>query len=106
SEYLSYGFTYNGDRFNVDFLGSNAETETISLTNFAGVNFDVPGLKISLEPGSSTPTFTFADGYSPADASAVSSYQINFRPSQAANSEDQYKIDVDYRTDWSFLTGI
>lgn len=106
SKYLQYGLNYRGERWRVEFAGSNAETETLSQTNNVSVSYNTPGLKVTIDPNTSAPIFTFAQGYSPADASAVSQYQIQYRPSQSANSEDQYKLDFTYDTDLPFLKGV
>lgn len=106
SDYITYGLKWYNDRFKVDFLGANAKSETLSQTNNVSVSFNTPGLVVSLEPGTSAPVFTFATGFSPSDASAVSQYQIQYRPSQTSNSEDQYKIDVDFDPRTTFLTNI
>ncbi|GGZ41478.1 TonB-dependent receptor [Asticcacaulis endophyticus] len=106
SEYVSYGFNYNGERWTVKFQGSNGETETLSETNNVSVSYNTPGLKVTIDPNGSAPIFTFADGYSPSDASAVSQWQIQYRPSQSANSEDQYKLDFEYRAELPFLKAV
>ncbi len=106
SDYVTYGLKWYNDRFKVDFLGANAKSEALSQTNNVSVSFNTPGLVVSLEPGTSAPAFTFAPGFSPSDASAVSQYQIQYRPSQSSNSEDQYKLDVDFDPRTTFLTNI
>ncbi|UDF05457.1 TonB-dependent receptor [Asticcacaulis sp. AND118] len=106
SKYLQYGFNYRGDRLRVEFAGSNAETETLSQTNNVSVSFNTPGMVVSIDPNTSAPKFTFAKGFSPADASAVNQWQIQYRPSQSANSEDQYKLDFTYDTGWNLLKGV
>ena len=106
SEYVTYGFNYQNERWKIDFVGSNASTETISETNNASVSFNTPGLKVTLADGTSAPIFTFAPGFSPSDAAAVNQYQIQYRPSQSANSEDQYKIDFEYRTELPIIKSI
>lgn len=105
SEYISYGFNYNGDRWKIAFTGANAETETLSQTNNVSVSFDTPGMVVSLGDGNA-PTFTFADGYSPSDIGAARQFQIQYRPSQSANTEDQYKLDFTHRTNWNFIESI
>lgn len=106
SKYTTFGFNYDGERLKVDFVGSHGETETLSQTNNASVSFNTPGLKVTLDPNGSAPIFTFAQGYSPSDAAAVNQYQIQYRPSQSASEEDQYKIDFTYRTDLPFLKSV
>jgi len=105
SEYISYGFTYSGEKWDIDFTGANAETETISQTNNVSVSFDTPGMVVSLGQGNA-PVFTFADGYSPSDIGAARQFALQYRPSQSANSEDQYKLDFTYRTGWNIIDSI
>jgi len=106
SDYLNFGADYKGDRWTVNFLGSHGETETVAQTNNASVTFNTPGLTVTLDPTTGIPSFTFADGYSPSDASAVQSYQIQYRPSESHNTSDQYKLDFTYRPDWKIITGV
>ena len=106
SDYLNFGADYTGDRWTVNLLGSHGETETVAQTNNASVTFNTPGLTVTLDPTTGIPSFTFADGYSPSDASAVQSYQIQYRPSESHNTSDQYKLDFAYHPDWTFITGV
>ncbi len=97
SEYVSFGGRYKGDRLQVEFMGSNAKTDTTSQTNNVSVSFDTPGMVVSLD-GNGEPSFKFAAGYSPSDASAIRQWQIQYRPSLVNQEEQQYKIDFDYDT--------
>ncbi|WAC48431.1 TonB-dependent receptor [Asticcacaulis sp. SL142] len=105
SEYVSYGFNYNGDRWKIAFIGANAETETLSKSNNVSIGFDVPGMVVSLG-ADNAPTFTFAEGYSPSDISAARQFQIQYRPSQAGNTEDQYKLDFTHDTNWGPIESV
>ena len=98
SKYVSYGGRYKGDRLQVEFLGSNAKTDTTSQTNNVGVSFDTPGMTVTLDPSTGNPSFAFANGYSPSDAAAIRQWQIQYRPSLVNQKEDQYKLDFDYDT--------
>ncbi|KQY32756.1 TonB-dependent receptor [Caulobacter sp. Root487D2Y] len=97
SEYVSFGGKYRGDRLQVEFMGSNANTDTTSQTNNVSVSFDTPGMVVSLD-GNGEPSFKFASGYSPSDASAIRQWQIQYRPSLVNQKEQQYKLDFDYDT--------
>jgi iron complex outermembrane recepter protein len=98
SDYIGFGANYRGERWQIEFQGSTAETETVSETNNVSVSFNVPGLITTLDPSSGNPSFTFPAGYSPSDASAVNQWQIQYRPSNSHNQEDQFKLDFDYET--------
>ncbi|WP_029907059.1 TonB-dependent receptor [Caulobacter sp. UNC358MFTsu5.1] len=97
SEYVSFGGRYKGDRLQIEFMGSDANTDTTSQTNNVSVSFDTPGMVVTLD-GNGEPSFKFASGYSPSDASAIRQWQIQYRPSLVNQKEQQYKLDFDYDT--------
>ncbi|ADU14969.1 TonB-dependent receptor [Asticcacaulis excentricus] len=97
SDYISYGANYKGESLQVEFQGSNSESDVVTQTNNVSVSYNVPGLIVKLD-SRGAPTFTFPSGYSPNDASAVSQWQIQYRPSNAHSEEQQYKLDFDYET--------
>ncbi|MDC7684109.1 TonB-dependent receptor [Asticcacaulis sp. BYS171W] len=102
SDYISYGANYKGDTLQVEFQGSNSESDVLTQTNNVSVSYNVPGLVVTLD-SRGAPTFTFPTGYSPNDASAVSQWQIQYRPSNAKSKEQQYKLDFDYETKFPVL---
>ncbi|WP_233245395.1 TonB-dependent receptor [Caulobacter sp. D4A] len=107
SDYITFGANFQNDRWKIDFVGARGKTKTLNLTNNASVSFNTPGLKVTIDPeNGSAPVFTFAQGFSPADAAAVNQWQIQYRPSDSKNSEDQYKIDFEYRADLPFLKSV
>ncbi|ADG11183.1 TonB-dependent receptor [Caulobacter segnis] len=106
SNYYSFGANYRGDRLQVEFQGSKADTSNVAQTNNVSVTFDTPGMTVSLDPATGNPSFAFASGYSPSDASAIRQWQIQYRPSNAASKEEQYKLDFDYDTRLRFIPKI
>ena len=102
SNYYSFGGNYRGDRLQIEAVGSKADTFILSQTNNVSVSFDTPGMTVNLD-ASGQPSFTFATGYSPSDASAIRQWQIQYRPSNNAQKEDQYKVDFDYDTHLPFI---
>ncbi|AYV46327.1 TonB-dependent receptor [Caulobacter flavus] len=106
SDYYNIGANYRGDRLQIEFQASSAETSTVSQTNNVSVSFDTPGLTVTLDPSTGNPSFAFASGYSPSDASAIRQWQIQYRPSNSASEEKQYKLDFDYEVDLPFLKKI
>lgn len=97
SDYLSFGGRYKGDRLQVEFMGSSGKTDNKTETNNASVSFDTPGMTVTLD-GNGEPSFKFASGYSPSDASAIRQWQIQYRPSLVNQEEKQFKLDFDYDT--------
>ncbi len=106
SDYVGFGANYRGENLLVEFQGSVAKTETVSETNNVSVSYNVPGLTVKLDPNTGNPTFIFPTGYSPTDTSAISQWQIQYRPSEAHNDEQQYKLDFDYNTKFPIITKI
>jgi len=106
SDYISFGGKYRGDRLQVEFVGSKSGSETISQTNNVSVSFDTPGMVVTLDPSTGEPSFKFASGYSPSDASAIRQWQIQYRPSTKYDDEQQYKLDFDYDTHLPFVNKI
>lgn len=104
SNYYNFGANYRGDRWQIEFQGSNADTSTVSQTNNVSVSFDTPGMTVTLDPATGNPSFAFASGYSPSDASAIRQWQIQYRPSTSGSKEKQYKLDFDYDTHLPFIT--
>ncbi len=105
SNYYNFGANYRGDRLQIEFAGSKADTSVLAQTNNVSVSFDTPGMTVSLD-ASGQPSFAFANGYSPSDASAIRQWQIQYRPSNNAQKEDQYKVDFDYDTHLPFIPKI
>jgi TonB-dependent receptor len=106
SEYVSFGGRYKGDRLQVEFAGSTANTDNTTETNNVSVTFDSPGLAVTLDPSTGNPSFKFAPGYSPSDAAAIRQFQIQYRPSLAYQDEKQFKLDFDYDTHLPFVTKV
>jgi iron complex outermembrane receptor protein len=106
SNYYNFGANYRGDRLQVEFQGSRADTSTVSQTNNVSVSFDTPGMTVTLDPATGNPSFAFANGFSPTDASAIRQWQIQYRPSNNGSKEEQYKLDFDYDTHLPFITKV
>lgn len=106
SNYYSFGANYRGDRLQVEFQGSKADTSNVAETNNVSVTFDTPGMTVTLDPSTGNPAFTFATGWSPSDASAIRQWQIQYRPSNSGSKEEQYKVDFDYDTRLPFIPKI
>jgi iron complex outermembrane receptor protein len=101
SRYLSSGFNFKRDRLEVEGLIGTSSSDYFSDSNNVAVTQNAPGLKVSLD-AQGLPHFTFPAGYSPDDASSYTQVQLQYRPSETRNTEDQAKIDAKYRLDGFF----
>jgi TonB-dependent receptor len=103
SNYYNFGANYRGDRLQIEFQGSDADTSRLQQTNNVSVGFDTPGMTVTLDPVTGNPSFAFANGYSPSDASAIRQWVIQYRPSNSQSEEKQYKVDFDFDTHLPFI---
>ncbi|MUI12386.1 TonB-dependent receptor [Massilia dura] len=101
SRYLSSGFTFKRDRLEVEGLVGTSSSDYFSDSNNVVLTQNAPGLKVALD-AQGLPHFTFPSGYSPDDASSYTQVQLQYRPSETRNTEDQAKIDAKYRLDGFF----
>ncbi|GGZ30987.1 TonB-dependent receptor [Asticcacaulis endophyticus] len=104
SDYVSGGFNYRGDRLAIEFTGAHAESTYYDSTNGVTLTADSPGLKVSLDPSTGVPSFTFAPGYETSNLSAYNSLAVQYRPRENDITEDQFKLDIDYDLDLPFFT--
>ncbi|QBE67144.1 TonB-dependent receptor [Pseudoduganella lutea] len=101
SRYLSSGFNFKRDRLEVEGLVGTSSSDYFSDSNNVVLTQNAPGLKVSLD-AQGLPHFAFPSGYSPDDASSYTQVQLQYRPSETRNTEDQAKIDAKYRLDGFF----
>ncbi len=104
SQYVSGGFNYHGDRLKVEVTGSHAESTYFDSTNGVTLTMDAPGLKVTLDPSTGAPSFTFPAGYDPSKITTYKTLAIQYRPSENDIKEDQFKLDIDYDIGHSFFT--
>jgi iron complex outermembrane receptor protein len=81
SDYVSFGANYKGDRLQVEFHGLGRRHRQHDANQQRQRQLRHP--RHDRDPGSATgkPSFKFASGYSPSDASAIRQWQIQYRPS-------------------------
>jgi TonB-dependent receptor len=105
SNYATTGFTYKNGPLDVDFLGGRSRSTYHNETNSIVLTQNAPGLKVSLD-SQGLPHFDFPAGYSPDSASSYVQAQLQYRPYETKNSEDQLKLDFKYRLSTPFLTKV
>lgn len=106
SNYWSAGVNYNGDRLRVEFLATKADSFYDSHTNRAYYNESVPGLSVQLDPNDGTPKIIFPVGYDLNAGQNLSALRLEYRPSESEITEQQFKLDFDYRLDRGPFTTI
>lgn len=105
SKYTTAGFTYKGERLDVEGLASSAKSTYSSDSNNLILTQNAPGLQVNLD-SSGLPRFTFPTGYSPSNPNSYISAQLQYRPSETINKEDQLKLDFKYKLKTDFLSRI
>jgi TonB-dependent receptor len=105
SHYLSSGFNYKHDRLEVTGLVNTSRSHYNINTNSVVLTQNAPGLTVALD-SMGVPHFTFPAGYSPDSPNSYVQAQLQYRPSETKNTEDQGKIDFKYRLTTPFFTRI
>lgn len=102
SDYLSTGFNYKNGGLEVEGLLNTAKSKYHNETNSIILTQNAPGLKVQLD-AQGLPHFTFPAGYSPDDPNSYVQAQLQYRPYETKNSEDQAKLDFKYRLTTPFF---
>ncbi len=105
SKYYSTGFNFKRDRLEAEGLIGKSKSDYVSQSNNVTMTMDAPGLKVSLD-NQGLPHFAFPAGYSPESSSSYTQVQLQYRPEEVENREDQAKLDLKYRLDTPFFTKI
>jgi TonB-dependent receptor len=105
SRYATTGFNFKRDRLEVEGLFGASKSNYSSDSNSIVLTQNAPGLKVALG-ADSIPRFTFPAAYSPDNPSSYVQAQLQYRPSETDNKENQAKIDLKYRLDTPFFTKV
>lgn len=103
SNYATTGFNYKDGPLEVDGLAGRSRSTYHNETNSIVLTQNAPGLKVSLD-SQGLPHFDFPAGYSPDDASSYVKAELQYRPYETKNAEDQVKLDLKYRLTTPFFT--
>jgi iron complex outermembrane recepter protein len=106
SQYYSGGFTWDLDRFVITGLGVHSKGTTDTQTNNVGISATIPNVHVELDPGTGVPRFRFPNGIDPQDATLYDGAGVQYRPEEIELSEDQAKLDFDWKMDTPFLRTI
>ncbi|TWI51450.1 TonB-dependent receptor [Pseudoduganella flava] len=103
SKYKTAGFNFKRDRLEVEGLLGKSSSDYSSESNNIVMTQNAPGLKVSLD-SQGLPHFAFPAAYSPDDPRSYVQVQLQYRPSETKNTEDQGKLDLRYRLDTPFFS--
>lgn len=103
SHYASGGFNFRHDRLDVEGLIASSKSTYSSDTNSVVLTQNAPGLKVTLD-AQGLPHFAFPSASDPESASSYVQGQLQYRPSETRNAEDQLKLDFKYRLTTPFFT--
>jgi TonB-dependent receptor len=103
SRYLTSGFTFKRDRLEIEGLLGTSKSHYDSDTNSIVLTQNAPGLKVSLDQ-KGMPHFDFPAAYNPENPASYVQAQLQYRPSETKNFEDQAKLDFKYRLDMPLFT--
>ena len=102
SQYLSSGFNWKANGWEVDGLFGSSKSKYSSQSNNISLTQNAPGLKVTLD-SQGLPHFDFPSAYSPDANSSYVQVQLQYRPSETKNTEDQGKLDFKYKLDTPFF---
>ncbi|MGV7206401.1 TonB-dependent receptor [Oxalobacteraceae bacterium A2-2] len=102
SDYLSTGFNFKRDRLEVEGLLNTSKSNYHAETNSIVLTQNAPGLVVNLD-SQGLPHFTFPAGYSSDNPASYVTAQLQYRPSETKNKEDQAKLDFKYRLSTPFF---
>ncbi|MYM35424.1 TonB-dependent receptor [Duganella sp. FT94W] len=103
SDYLSTGFNFKRDMLEVEGLLNTSKSTYHNETNSIVLSQNAPGLRVKLDD-LGLPQFTFPAGYSPDAPGSYVQAQLQYRPYETKNSEDQAKLDFKYRLSTPFFS--
>jgi TonB-dependent receptor len=105
SHYTTTGFTYKSGALEVEGLGGTSRSTYHNETNSVILTQNAPGLKVTLD-AQGLPHFDFPAAYDPEKSSSYVQAQLQYRPYEAKNKEDQLKLDFKYRLDTPFFSKV
>ena len=105
SRYVSTGFSYKNGPLEIEGLGGTSRSNYHNETNSIVLTQNAPGLKVSLD-NLGMPHFAFPAGYSPDDSSSYVRAELQYRPYETKNDEDQAKLDFKYRLSTPFFSKV
>jgi TonB-dependent receptor len=105
SKYTTTGFNYKQGKWEIEGLLGTSNSLYTNNTNSIVITQNAPGLRVSLD-GQGLPHFDFPQAYSSENPAAYTQVQLQYRPYETTNREDQAKIDLKYKLDTPFFNKV
>jgi iron complex outermembrane receptor protein len=105
SEYTTTGFNYKNGALELEGLLGVSSSKYTNNTNSVVITQNAPGLKVTLDD-QGLPHFTFPSAYSSENPAAYTQVQLQYRPYETTNREDQLKLDGKYRLSTPFFNKV
>ena len=117
SRYYITGFDWDIDRLRLKGLASRSEARTIGQTNLISLTTGIAGMQVDRRNDLGIPNFIYPSSINPADPSIYTDYNrpgntgqagpnVQYRPTDSGNNENQLKLDGTYLTEWGPLKSI
>ncbi|MCU6453991.1 TonB-dependent receptor [Sphingomonas sp. A2-49] len=118
SQYYQAGFDWDFDRIQIKGLASHSKAHTAGETNLISLSTGISGVTVDTRNNLGIPVFTYPSTVNPADPSIYTDYtrrgnelgaagpSVQYRPTDASNTEDQLKLDVDWEVEAGPLKSI
>jgi iron complex outermembrane receptor protein len=103
TQWVSAGYNYANENFEAKLSSSVATSERFDQTNSAAFTARVPGFSVQLDD-KGIPHFNFPAGFSMDDDNVYYTMQLQYRPSESELEERNHSLDLDFKTDWNFIS--
>jgi TonB-dependent receptor len=105
SKYYSTGFNWSLGSLAISGIGVHSRAHTDTETNSIGIAALIPNIRVTLDPGTGVPRFTFPTGFDPqSPATYNAGPALQYRPEEIEALEDQAKLDFDWKTEMPLLS--
>jgi TonB-dependent receptor len=103
TKWVAAGYNYDSDSFAAKLASSRTRSERFDQTNAANFTARVPGFSVALDD-EGIPQFNFPSGLSMDDDNVYYTMQLQYRPSETDLEESNHTLDLDFHTDWNFIS--
>jgi iron complex outermembrane recepter protein len=104
TDYVSAGYEYKSETFEAKVQASEVDSFRNDETNSANFTARVAGLRVDLDDHG-VPRFTFPTGQTTDDDAVYYTAQLQYRPSENELVERNAQVDLDFKTEWSVISG-
>ena len=103
TQWVNAGYQFRSDHFDAKLSSSIAESERFDETNSAAFTARIPGFSVALDD-QGVPHFNFPAGMTMDDDNVYYTMQLQYRPSESELTERNHTLDLDFKTEWDFIS--